>query len=215
LPRRPKLEAINNKAEPMINRLNALQVASFAKAGQRGLLSDGGGLYLQVARPGAASWIFRYTFDGRRREMGLGSLRTVGLADARAKAHELRIFAQSGQDPKTLRLATGRAIRATKILSFIERGIEPACYLYRHYHPNGDLLYVGISLEPLARQQKHVKGSAWRTQIAWIEIEPFETREEALEAERLAIRTEYPKHNTVHNGPRQPFQEIARISETT
>jgi hypothetical protein len=35
---------------------------------------------------------------------------------------------------------------ALKALAFIQRRITPACYLYRHYHPNGDLLYVGISL---------------------------------------------------------------------
>ena len=40
----------------------------YAKAGMH---SDGNGLYLLARKGGAKSWIFRYTFDGKRREMGL------------------------------------------------------------------------------------------------------------------------------------------------
>ena len=42
-----------------------------------GMHGDGGGLWLQVT-PNGRIWIFRYTLNGRAREMGLGSLRTVG-----------------------------------------------------------------------------------------------------------------------------------------
>jgi len=100
---------------------------------------------------------------------------------------------------------------AKKFLSFIERGIEPACYLYRHYHPNGDLLYVGISLWALKRQQKHAAKADWRNLIHRIVIEPFETREEALAAEEAAIRLEFPRFNKVYNGHRNLHREIARM----
>ena len=43
--------------------------------------------------------------------------------------------------------------------------------------------------------------------ICRIVIEPFETREQALEAEQLAMKTEFPKCNTTHNG-RDLFREI-------
>lgn len=43
----------------------------------------------------------------------------------------------------------------------------------------------------------HLKSASWKTFITIIVIEPFTTREEALAAEELAIRTEYPK-NIVH-----------------
>ena len=46
--------------------------------------------------------------------------------------------------------------------------------------------------------------------ISRIVIEPFATREEALAAEQFAIRTEFPKFNTIHNGHRHPIQEIAK-----
>jgi hypothetical protein len=50
------------------------------------MYGDGGGLYLQVARGGSKSWIFRYRFKGHTskagkpvaREMGLGSVKCEG-----------------------------------------------------------------------------------------------------------------------------------------
>jgi integrase len=57
-------------------------------------LLDGNGLYLQATRSSAGgvnrNWVFRYQLDGRRRDMGLGSLHDVGLAAARERAKELR-----------------------------------------------------------------------------------------------------------------------------
>ena len=93
---------------------------------------------------------------------------------------------------------------------FLEQDREPECYLYRHYDPSGDLLYVGISLEPLRRQKRHSEQAAWRNMICQIVIEPFAKREDALAAEQLAIRTEFPRFNGVHNGHRHPVQELMR-----
>src|SRR5436305_5208845 len=62
------------------------------KAGYHG---DGGGLWLQVTpnRQGR-SWVFRYTFGGKPREMGLGSLHTLSLSEAREQAKECRQLLQ-------------------------------------------------------------------------------------------------------------------------
>jgi integrase len=64
------------------------------KAGRRALvLPDGGCLYLQITRGNSGvrrSWTFRYEFDGRRYEMGLGALHTLSLTEARDKARMLR-----------------------------------------------------------------------------------------------------------------------------
>lgn len=54
------------------NVLAAKTVAHLVKAGERCFVPDGGGLYLQVGGAGAASWIFRYTVNGKQRWMGLG-----------------------------------------------------------------------------------------------------------------------------------------------
>ena len=89
-----------------INRLTALQVTKVKKPG---LYADGGGLYLQVSGDGEAklarSWIFRYKRRGKVRDMGLGSLSTFGLADARAKAAECRQQIYAGVDPIDTRKA--------------------------------------------------------------------------------------------------------------
>ncbi len=83
-----------------VGRLTAVQVA---KAKKPGMYADGAGLYLQVSGAGtvnlAKSWIFRYQFKGRPREMGLGSLSVSGLAEARAKAAECRRLRYEGVDP--------------------------------------------------------------------------------------------------------------------
>jgi hypothetical protein len=55
---------------------------------RREMYEDGGGLYLQVSAGGAKSWIFRFMPDGRAREMGLGPLHTIPLAEARKRAAE-------------------------------------------------------------------------------------------------------------------------------
>src|SRR6202011_6399234 len=56
-----------------------------------GYHADGGGLYLQVSGTGGRSWIFRYQHNkGKRRDMGLGPVYLVGLAEARRLALECR-----------------------------------------------------------------------------------------------------------------------------
>lgn len=76
---------------------NALTVKSIASS-KAVKLRDGGGLWL-VTKGGGRYWIFSYTFAGLRREMGLGPLHTVGLADARERAEEARAMVRRGLDP--------------------------------------------------------------------------------------------------------------------
>src|SRR5262249_21506104 len=69
-----------------------------------GLYADGGNLYLQVTinrESVSRSWIFRFTINGKRRDMGLGAVHTISLKDARAKAAELRKVVHEGRDPIT------------------------------------------------------------------------------------------------------------------
>lgn len=64
-----------------------------------GTHSDGGGLYLQVTKSGARTWVYRFMLAGRAREMGLGPLHTVSLSEARSKARECRKIRLEGADP--------------------------------------------------------------------------------------------------------------------
>jgi len=68
-----------------------------------GKYEDGGGLRLVVSNTGAKKWVLRFTIDGKRREMGLGSFPDVGLAEARDKATEHRKQAKESVDPIEVR----------------------------------------------------------------------------------------------------------------
>lgn len=74
-----------------------------------------------------------------------------------------------------------------------------SCSLYRHFDVEGALLYVGISVSWPARTKAHAGGSRWFDLVAKVEIERFETREAALDAERKAIKAEKPRFNIIHN----------------
>ncbi|MDT3669515.1 MAG: integrase arm-type DNA-binding domain-containing protein [Aromatoleum sp.] len=102
-----------------IEKLKALTVS---KAKKPGYLSDGGGLYLQISPSGSKSWIFKYTRHGRAREMGLGPLHTVTLAEARELAVRQRKVLLRGDDPIDIRDAErrGRELEAAKHLTFDE-----------------------------------------------------------------------------------------------
>lgn len=96
-------------------KLTALSVKN-AKPGRHG---DGEGLYLLVKPSGAKSWVLRIQADGKRHDIGLGSVdmsaksasgdrqipisilqrKVLTLAEAREKAGLLRSAAKSGLDP--------------------------------------------------------------------------------------------------------------------
>ena len=62
---------------------------AYVKAETRpGRYGDGEGLYLQVAKGGTKSWIYRFTLDGKARHLGLGPYPLWSLAEARGKADE-------------------------------------------------------------------------------------------------------------------------------
>ena len=71
--------------------------------------------------------------------------------------------------------------------------------LYRHYDKDNNLLYVGISLNPVIRLMQHRVGSGWYEDIQNITIERFDTEQQARDAERDAIQTENPKYNIQRN----------------
>lgn len=77
-------------------KLSALKVQSLTEPGMH---NDGGGLWLNVKASGSKSWIFRYRLHGKRRDLGLGSLESVSLKDARELARLARLKVAQGVDP--------------------------------------------------------------------------------------------------------------------
>ena len=98
--------------------LTARQVATIKRLG---FFAAGGvpGLLLQVTA-GGRSWVYRYQVAGKRRNMGLGSLDDLGLADARERAAAARQIVLDGRDPIDTRRAerSARALDTAKAMTF-------------------------------------------------------------------------------------------------
>jgi Arm DNA-binding domain/GIY-YIG catalytic domain len=176
------------------------------------------------------SWIIQYRHAGATRRYRLGSAEILSAEQARVEAKKLLAKVALGEDPqkdkaerrnrKQTLVTLGIPIVVTNIMlrcakkfqSFNARDIQPANFLYRFYDPTCDLLYVGQSMPIIKRFKKHATEKAWWKEIYQIIIEPFATREEALEAERVAIKTEHPKYNIIYNNRTDfPFQDLAQL----
>jgi hypothetical protein len=106
-----------------LNRLSALMVAKLAAAG---LYPDGAGLYLQVTCGADGrvrkSWLFRFVSPETRKErqMGLGPLAEVSLAEARQARDKARAQLREGTDPIEARNRSkaGARLLAAKAMIF-------------------------------------------------------------------------------------------------
>ncbi len=88
-------------------RLSAIAVRNQRTPGR---YADGSGLYLLVDPFGSKRWVLRTVIGGTRRDLGLGSVNVVSLADARAEAMRLQGLKRTpGGDP----LAARRQERTT------------------------------------------------------------------------------------------------------
>ena len=86
----------------MVREANKLSPLAVKRLKTPGRYCDGFGLWLQVtaaANGVTKAWLFRYTRHGRARQMGLGALHTVSLAEARERARQARQVLLDGEDP--------------------------------------------------------------------------------------------------------------------
>ena len=87
-------------------RMTGLHIERAAqKPGRHGV---GDGLMLQVRAPGKASWLWRFQFDGRRRDMGLGPWPEVPLTKARERLFAAKQMLAEGRDPLAVRATISR-----------------------------------------------------------------------------------------------------------
>lgn len=133
-----------------IQRLSAMAVT---RASKPGLYADGAGLYLRVSRNGSKSWAFRFTLRGKPREMGLGGLTKVSLADARKKAADVRLLLSNGHDPLELRQQEeAKRVREEKLNAARGMTFDKCAEAYIAAH------------EPSWKNEKHKQ--QWRNTIA-------------------------------------------------
>jgi len=94
-----------------VGNLTAKSVEKFAKEGVPKMHIDGDGLYLRVKSSGGSSWLYRFRFNSKLRDMGLGSYPEVTLAEARGLAADARKLAKSGTDPLEERKRVKQALK--------------------------------------------------------------------------------------------------------
>lgn len=85
--------------------------------------------------------------------------------------------------------------------------------LYRFYDERRQPLYIGITNDTTRRFNTH-KRSFWWHEVAHVEEETFDAREEAEVAERTAITEEAPRYNHVYNGGRGLSEPTTRRRPT-
>ena len=119
---------------PGHDKLSATKVAKLRKPGRYG---DGLNLWLQVTKWNGRinkSWVFQYTSPtetkikhgrevGRVRQLGLGALHTISLAEARKRALVRRQMVLDGIDP----IAASQADRAARRMAAAKRVTFQQC----------------------------------------------------------------------------------------
>jgi integrase len=104
--------AINKLTDTKIEKsLKAAKLAASQSKGKASIVGDGGGLYLQISKTGAASWLFRYMRDRKAVGLGLGAYPDVSLKNARIKADACRTQLAEDRDPLTEKRASQTAAK--------------------------------------------------------------------------------------------------------
>ena len=110
---------------------NKLTVVAVNAKKEPGYYSDGNGLYLQVSPSGSKSWVFRFALNKRKREMGLGSIATYSLSEARERAKKCRQLLDEGLDPiESRKSEREKNIQATAAV----RTFEECAHEYHSLH---------------------------------------------------------------------------------
>ena len=76
-----------------------LNVKQIESARGPSVLNDGQGLRLEVGKSLNKKWIFRFTVNGKRRDMGLGRFPDVTLRQSRGLRDEARQLVAQDIDP--------------------------------------------------------------------------------------------------------------------
>ena len=118
-------------------------VAQIAAIKEPGTYSDQKtrGLYIKCSATGNKAWVYRFQIAGTRREMGLGSVELVSLADARAAAAAAYAKVKEGIDPLDQRNAAKAQEKAAAVKTKLE----------------------GVTLQKAMENYIEVRGAAWRS----------------------------------------------------
>ena len=70
------------------HKLTSVEIKHMIREGGPKAISDGAGLTLTISASGYASWVLRYRFEGKRKEVTIGDFQDFPLSDARDAAEK-------------------------------------------------------------------------------------------------------------------------------
>lgn len=122
-----------------------------------GRYHDERGLFLRVTTNGSKSWILRYQFNNRRRDMGIGSYPAVSLKAARLAVDTYRLALSQGSDPMEQRSAPAAEevvvtfkLEAERYISTHRQSWKNARHAQQWAHSLRDHVYPVIGDLPVA-----------------------------------------------------------------
>ena len=122
-------------------KLTARQVETSKPKEKAYKLSDGGGMYLEVAPNGSKYWRMKYRYAGKEKRLALGVYPSISLAQARAKREEAKRILALGDDPSLVKKAEKREKESQVNNSFEKITLEWHDYKKPHWS-KGCLLYT-------------------------------------------------------------------------
>lgn len=93
---------------------------------------------------------------------------------------------------------------------------NPKSAVYQHLNANGEILYIGVSINPMARFGRHRSCSPWAHQVASVSIEWFDSQAEAYAEERRLVAIHQPPMNRhmIHRKGFEPEKLAQRFGWT-
>ncbi|MGE4545379.1 MAG: tyrosine-type recombinase/integrase [Pedobacter sp.] len=111
-------------------KLTAMAVKNLQPAGKSYLTADEGGLYIRVSPNGKKTWLYIYTFDGKRRWYKLGTYPDMGLKDARSELGNAKQLTDRDKDPADEKVKARQERKAAPTVKelageYLERWAKP------------------------------------------------------------------------------------------
>ncbi|EPN6881907.1 tyrosine-type recombinase/integrase, partial [Providencia rettgeri] len=142
-------------------KLTARQVDTSKPKEKAYKLSDGGGMYLEVAPNGSKYWRMKYRYAGKEKRLALGVYPSISLAQARAKREEAKRILALGDDPSLVKKAEKREKESQVNNSFEKITLE----WHDYKKPNWSQGYADDLLEAFQKDIFPYIGKASITEI--------------------------------------------------
>ncbi len=108
----------------MANRLSDDTVKNAKSAGKKRKLYDSAGLFLLVSAKGGKWWRYRYRFQGKEKQLSLGTYPNISITEARVLRDNAHQILKQGIDPSAVRKAEKAEQKAAKLIALARTKAE-------------------------------------------------------------------------------------------